>query len=208
MRAFIFTGGTVFPDKLTEHPKPDDLCIAADAGYKNALALGERVDLLIGDFDSLGQTPDGAGIEIVRLPAEKDLTDTQVSLEYAVGRGADEVIIIGGLDGRLDHSLSNVCILEDMWERHIYGYMTNGQNRVRYINGSSVLIARSPYTYLSLIAADPVVKGVTVEGCRYPLKNKTVSRRVQYAVSNEITGNVALISCKKGGLFVIESRDI
>ena len=208
MRAFIYTGGTVFPDNITEHPKPDDLCIAADAGYRNAKALGERVDILVGDFDSLGEPPSVPGMEIMRVPAEKDLTDTQICLEAAVGRGADEVIIVGGLSGRLDHTLSCLHILEDMYLRGIHGYAVDGQNRVHYIKASSALIARSPYKYLSLIAADEQVKRVTVEGCKYPLKNDLLKRNIQFAVSNEITGNVALISCRKGGLFIIESRDV
>ena len=53
MRAFIYTGGVIHPDNITEHPKAEDLCIAADSGYHNAKKLGERVDILIGDFDFL-----------------------------------------------------------------------------------------------------------------------------------------------------------
>lgn len=208
MRAFIYTGGTVHPDNITEHPHADDLCIAADAGYRNARLLGERVDVLVGDFDSLGEPPQVPGMEIFRVPVEKDLTDTQICLEVAVGRGADEIILVGGLSGRLDHTLSCLHILEDMRQRGLHGYFTDGQNRVHYVDSSSILIARSAYKYLSLIAADEKVKGVTVEGCKYPLKRATIKRNLQFAVSNEITGNVALISCRKGGLFIIESRDV
>ncbi len=208
MRAFIYTGGTVYPDNITEHPRADELRIAADAGYRNAQRLGERVDVLVGDFDSLGEPPRDDSLEIHQVPAEKDLTDTQIALEMAVGKGADEIIIVGGLGGRLDHTLSTLYILEDMRERGLHGYITDGQNRVHFIRSSSILIARSAYRYLSLVAADETVKGVCIEGCKYPLKHETIKRRVQFAVSNEITGNVALISCKKGGLFIIESRDI
>lgn len=208
MRAFIYTGGAICPENITEHPKADELRIAADSGYRNAKRLGERVDILVGDFDSLGEVPRDEGLEIHQVPAEKSLTDTQIALELAVERGADEVILVGGLSGRLDHTLSTLYILEDMKERGIHGYLTDGQSRVHYIRSSSILIARSAYKYLSVIAADEQVKGVSVEGGKYPLKNQTLRRRLQYAVSNEITGNVAMISCKKGGLFIIESRDV
>ena len=207
MRAFIYTGGTVFPDNITEHPKGDDLRIAADSGYNNAKLLGEKIDILIGDFDSIGQMPDDGGMEIQRVPAEKDLTDTQIALEVAVSKGADDIIIVGGLGGRLDHTLSTLAILEDMNERHIHGYITDGQSRAHFIRSTSTLIARSAYKYLSLIATEEKVKGVSIDGCKYPLKNATLGRRMQYAVSNEITCNVALISVKKGGLYIIESRD-
>ena len=41
-----------------------------------------------------------------------------------------------------------------------------------------------------------------------PLKNAVINRGLQYAVSNEIEGNCALISIKKGAALIIESRDI
>ncbi len=207
MRAFIYTGGKIHADHITERPKAEDIRIAADAGYHNAQALGERVDVLIGDFDSIGTVPRDEGMEIKQVPAEKDLTDTQIALEIALGKGAEQVIIIGGLGGRLDHTLSNLAILEDMQARHIYGYITDGQNRAHFIRSTSTLIARSGFKYLSLIAADEVAKGVTIKGCKYPLTKETLRRRVQFAVSNEITGNVAYIEVKKGGLYIIESRD-
>ena len=207
MRAFIYTGGTVRTEAITEHPKPDDLSIAADSGYHTAVAIGERVDLLLGDFDSIGDMPQDSGIEIQQVPAEKDYTDTQLAVEIAIDRGATDIIIIGGLSGRLDHTLSTLAILEELHARKIYGTVTDGQSRARYMKSSSTLIARSPYKYLSIIAADEVVKGVDIEGCKYPLKKATLRRCHQFAVSNEITGNVAFIAVKKGGVYVIESRD-
>ena len=52
-----------------------------------------------------------------------------------------------------------------------------------------------------------ILHGVSVEGCKYPLSHATLRRSLQFAVSNEITGNAALVSCKKGSLYVIESAD-
>ena len=207
MRAFIYTGGSVRTDSITEHPKADDLTIAADSGYHTARALGERIDLLLGDFDSIGDIPCGEGMEIQQVPAEKDFTDTQMAVEIALERGAEEIIIVGGLSGRLDHTLSTLSILEDLHGMGVYGTVTDGQSRARYLKSSSALIARSHYKYLSVIAADETVKGVDIEGCKYPLKKATLHRRNQFAVSNEITGNVAFISVKKGGVYIIESKD-
>ena len=215
MKAFIFTGGVIHPEYITEHPTGDDIVIAADSGYQNARATGTQVSILCGDFDSFtareGKPPEDtlpASVEIIRVPAEKDATDTQLAVSLALDKGADEIVIIGGLGGRLDHTLSNLGILEHLAEKNIYATILDGQSRARYVNATCYLIARSPYRYLSIIAADKVVKGVSVDGCKYPLKNARLCRGFQYAVSNEITGNCALISVKKGGIFLIESRDV
>ena len=203
MRALIYTGGAVCPDRITEHPKGDDLIIAADSGYENAQKLGATPQILLGDFDSLGEeklqkVPDG--IEIVRVPCEKDRTDTQLAVNVALSRGADDIIIIGGLGGRLDHTLSNLAVLEALYEKRIFAVI-----KARFIRDSGVLIGRSAFTYLSLLAADPVVKGVTVKGCKYPLEKARLTRDCQFAVSNEMTGNCALVEVRRGGLYIIES---
>ena len=208
MKAFIYTGGGIEPSRITEKPKAGDLIIAADSGYHNAQALGVQPTVLLGDMDSIGSReglPDT--VELLKVPAEKDFTDTQMAVDVAIERGAEEIIIIGGLDGRLDHALSNLSILEDLWHRHIHAHITDGRNRVRYIESTSTLVARSAYRYLSLRPVSEKVKGVSIEGCRYPLKNEHLTRAFAYAVSNEITGNCALISVKKGAMLIVESAD-
>ena len=207
MKAFIYTGGEIFPNNITEHPKADDLTIAADSGYSNAKTLGDLVQILVGDLDSLDRSKIEGRPELIEVPVEKDFTDTQLAVETALKRGADDIVIIGGLSGRLDHTLSNLAILKDLSDRGIYAVMADGRNRVRYIKSTSTLIARSGYTYLSLIADGEKVKGVSIEGCKYPLENAVLNDRYQYAVSNEIVGNCALISVKKGGLYIVESAD-
>lgn len=209
-KAFIYTGGTVFDEYVIEKPEKGDLVIAADAGYLTAQKMGITPDVLLGDFDTLGVENIPEGIECLRVPAEKDDTDTQLAVSTAIERGAKEITIIGGVSGRLDHTLSTLAILEDLWERkndRIYAILTDGKNRVRFLRNSGAILPRSQYRYFSLIAADELVKGVTLEGCKYPLKNGRISRRHQWAVSNEITGNCALVEISRGGVWVVESMD-
>ena len=154
MKAFIYTGGVVHTDRVTEHPRADDLRIAADSGYLTARALGDRVDIAVGDFDSMPADELPEGVEMIRVRAEKDDTDTQLAVEIAAERGADDIVIIGGMSGRLDHTLSSLYILEDLTLRGIYAVMTDGENRARFLRSGSALIGRSGYKYISLIAAD------------------------------------------------------
>ncbi len=206
-RALIYIGGAIEPSRITEQPKENDLVLAADAGLANAAALGVTPSAVLGDFDSLGSCEIPKGVEIHKVPAEKDFTDTQLAVDIAVKQGAQEILLIGGLSGRLDHTLSNLSILEDLCEKGIYATITDGNNRVRYLKSTSTLLPKSGFRYLSLLCLSPQAKGVSVEGCKYPLKNATLKRKFQYAVSNEITGNCALVSVRKGGLYLIESID-
>ncbi len=208
MRAFIYTGGKVWDELVSERPEEGDLILAADAGLLTARRFGVEPSIVLGDFDTLGDVPElPDGAELLQTPAEKDDTDTQLAVRVATLRGARQIVIVGGLDGRLDHTLSLLAILEDLDARFIPAHITSGKNRARFLRNNSLLLMRSHFRYFSILAADPIVKGVSVEGCKYPLKKAKLTRTRQFAVSNEIVGNCALIDIRRGGAWIIESTD-
>ena len=210
MHAFIITGGRIHPDNIPERPGKDDLAVAADSGLDNARTLGIPVAAVVGDYDSLGHAPDvDKDVEVVTVPTEKDVTDTQLAVEYALQKGATEITVVGGLGGRLDHTLANLSILEYLLGKRVRAVMLDGQSRVRLLHNDSTILPRSGYTYTSLLSLDPVCKGVEIEGVKYPLKNARLYRTLGgLGVSNEITGNCCFISVRRGTLLVVESQDV
>ena len=223
MTAYIFTGGKLAVgsmDGLGLHMSEADLIIAADSGYNNASRLGVRPGLLLGDLDSIDRkklVPDELEhIEKIIVPAIKDDTDTQLAVDTAISRGADEIHIIGGLGGRLDHTLSSVFLLEYIADRGAGAVMTDGQSRVRVMKtaGEPVTLmipktfdGENGFKYLSVVPLTDECEGVRISGVFYPLDGVTLERRYSYAVSNEITSDSAEITLEKGTMLVIESRD-
>lgn len=207
MNAWIFTGGTPELSLITERPAPNDLCIAADVGLTHARTLGVPVSLIVGDFDSLGHVPEVDGAEVITLPAEKDVTDTQCAISQALERGAESITLVGGLGGRLDHTLSNLALLEQLDEEGVRAVVLDGNHRVRLLHNDRLLLANSDqFHYLSLLCISDTARGVCIDGVKYPLKNATLERRHQFAISNEIVGRGCLISVRRGKLLVVESR--
>ena len=214
MTAYIFTGGQVFAESVAKLgiTIPDcSLVIAADSGYNNAKRLGVEPGLLLGDLDSIDRTGllphELDALEKIIVPAIKDDTDTQLAVDTALERGADEIIIIGGLGGRLDHTLSTVFLLEYIKDKGARGVITDGRNRVRIMESGEELTIKRGYKYLSLVGLSDICEGVSISGVFYPLKNAVLERKYAFAVSNEITADAAEISLSKGILLVIESRD-
>ena len=210
MKSYIFIGGEVDKSALESAISEDALVVAADSGYDNAKKLGfaERCDFIVGDFDSTKEKAFCSRAKIVRVPSEKDETDTQLAINTALENGADELYIIGGLSGRLDHTLSNLYLIEALANCGISACICDGHNRARFLKErSSLLIAKSDYKYFGLILADREAKGVSIDGAKYPLKNAKLTKNdPSFAISNEVTENFAMVSVKKGNLFVIESK--
>ena len=92
-----------------------DNIIAADAGYDNALECGFIPDIIIGDFDSTNSkntlSSNDLSSKVIVLPCEKDMTDAEAALDEAVNLGCDDILIIGGLNSRFDHTMGIICIL-------------------------------------------------------------------------------------------------
>lgn len=212
MKSYIFIGGEVDKSALSSSIPDDALVIAADSGYDNAKMLGyaERCDFIVGDFDSTKEKAFCSRAKIIRVPTEKDETDTQLAINIAIENGAEDMYIVGGLSGRLDHTLSNLYLLEALTKCGIIATICDGKNKVRYLKErSSLLVPKSEYKYFGLILTTEKAKGVTVDGAKYPLKNANLEKsNPSFAISNEVLENFAMVSIKKGGLFVIESKEL
>ncbi|MBE6707873.1 MAG: thiamine diphosphokinase [Ruminococcaceae bacterium] len=212
MRAVIFTGGECATGVRIPH---HELCVAADSGFIMAKKLGVFPDLIVGDFDSIGDSmpveyidaATGRMSEIIRHPAQKNETDTMLAAYIAIERGAAELYIIGGLSGRADHTLSNVFLLEALSDRGISVIYTDGANELRVIrDGEAVHIPHGEYRYFSTLALDECV--ISAEGCAYPLDRSTLTRADAYAVSNETLACGATVTCHEGKLLLIRSEKL
>lgn len=203
LRAVIFTGGFCNTSLLTAEELTADLYIAADAGWHTAETLGIMPHVTAGDFDSSDMPPESFAGEIIRVPAEKDDTDTMLACELAIERGARELLILGGTGGRLDHTLSNVFLLENHLARGVRTCLTDGENRIHVLHEETLTLPCVRFRYFSLLALTDAA--VTIRGCKYPLTDAPLSRANPYAVSNEITGDAAEITVRGGPVLLIES---
>ena len=201
--ALIFTGGychiEAVRDRLPTHP---GIVIAADSGLKTAEALGIRPDIVMGDFDSYTD-PLPEKIEVIRVPAEKDVTDTVLAADYAEAHGFRDLLIVGGTGGRLDHELSNLFLLAALRDRGLCAALTDGDNMVRVLRDEGAAIPDEG-GYFSLITAGTCF--VTIRGAKYPLERVRLDRaHPSFGVSNEVADGEAEVFVE-GEAFLITSR--
>lgn len=177
--------------------------IAADAGLKNLNDAGILPDLIVGDFDSLGEIPQGDNI-IAREP-EKDDTDMMLAVKEALARGAEKIIIYGGMGGRLDHEYANIQTLAYIAKSGARGYLVGCGNICTVIRNGGLSFSGDMKGIISVFCHGSEAIGVDLIGLKYPLGNHTLTCDFPLGVSNEFTGVPSVVSVREGMLTVIWS---
>lgn len=183
--------------------------IAVDSGISTAFFLDVTPDILVGDLDSADKAMiDPMQIEVLQYPSEKDDTDLMIAIKYAVERGADNVQIIGGMYGRIDHTLANLMALYYMRDHNCEANITDGYNRVRIIKDERIVVKKL-YKYISLIPIEGDLTSVYIKGLKYELTNANISLKMPITISNEFkedtgSGEIAV----KGTALLCECDDI
>lgn len=206
MRKCLIAGGGRI-DNLSWLKKTAEECdyiIAADKGYKTLKKADVEIDIAIGDFDSLGYVPED--VIVKKLKAEKDDTDTMTAVRYALDKGAEEILILGGTGGRLDHTVANLQTLSFIAYHSALGKLIDETNEIMgLIPGEYKFQNRAGHS-LSTFSMTDEVSGLCESGVKYPLDNAVLTNKFPLGVSNEIVEDFAVISFKSGILFVCLSK--
>ena len=185
-------------------PNPGDLVIAADAGYRQL--GGIKPDYVVGDFDSLGYEPEGE--RILRHPAEKDDTDTLLAVKLGLSLGYRAFILLGGVGGRLDHTLANIQTLAYLHACGAKACLIGDAETIAIIERRTLRFRAGLSGVVSVFAYGESAGGVSERGLCYPLNDETLTDDFPLGVSNAFTGACAEISVERGRLLVLWSAGV
>lgn len=170
------------------------LVVAVDGGLPRLLAQGISPDIVLGDFDSLDRKfqplleefasahPDS----LMRLPCEKDDTDTVYACRVCLERGCSELLFYGALGGRLDHTVANIQTLTWLKKQGADGYLIGKTTLACVLSGETICLPGDFEGTFSLFALDEEVTGVTLRGMKYPLTEADLTNAFPIGVSNEV----------------------
>ena len=207
--------------------------IAADRGLEFFLDYLILPDVVIGDFDSLSedgknflemqsedipyggmlewklQKGEGKVVEVVRLRPEKDDSDTQSAMNYAIQNGAKEIVILGVTGNRVDHLMANFGLLILAQKQGAEVALADRYNYMKLISSGTILKKAEQFgKYVSFFPLGGDVTGLTLEGFKYPLdKYHLTTADSGLTVSNEISEEYAKVTYESGTLLMIMSRD-
>lgn len=212
-------------------PGPGDLVVAADGGYRALYSLGYTPDLLLGDFDSLGDVPLPADLPVLRFPVRKDDTDAGLALRHGLDLGFRDFALYGCAGGRVDHLLANFQSMArvsrlgatvrlaapdyDAWS--LTGLAPDAPapapggpapDAPDALAPAAVLALppRPGGTLVSVFCQGDRAEGVTLAGLAYPLSDAALTGDFPLGVSNRrLDGQRATVAVRRGTLLILQS---
>ena len=186
--------------------------VSVDGGLPRLLDADIVPDLVLGDFDSLDKKyhpyleefgsrhPD----RLLRLPCEKDDTDTVYAARVCLERGCRELLFYGALGGRLDHTMANVQTL--LWiKRHGgHAWLAADGNRATVIEAEELEIPAGFEGTVSVFALDRTLRGVGISGLLYSVQDAEITNGYPIGCSNEkLAGAPGRIRIAEGAALVV-----
>ena len=179
----------------------EDTVIFVDAGFKFKDQLKDKKVLaVVGDFDSLGSAPNGENI--VTLNAEKNFTDGEYAIRYAVENGATEVVIYGAFGGKIEHILGNIALLKIAKDLSIEAHVKSGDRLMKLLDKSATLTAKKG-SNLSLIPYGGNCSFNKSFGLYYPLDGLTLTPSDTRGISNVVVDQTVKIDILSGLVLAI-----
>lgn len=215
MKVLIIAGGKLsdrFLKEMYEYYKADHVIVA-----DGALAAMDRMQLpfhsLVGDFDTIApeilkKYENQWNLYVERHVPEKNETDSELAIRIAVEKHPTDIMILGAMGGRMDHTLGNIHLMRQCLEREIPCAIYDEWNRITLVKKEAVLKKNETYgKYVSFLPLFEYAENVTLKGFRYPLVNALLQKGTTLAISNEVAEETASVSVENGILICIESKD-
>jgi thiamine pyrophosphokinase len=211
VKALVLAGGNLHvSQRVLERLEGADLVVAADGGARHANALGVKIDLWVGDFDS-SQGLEETFIDVPRQPhpTEKNQVDTELALEAARFKGATEALVIGAFGGRFDHALTIATLaLRNTLAGFPVDLESGSEAGWSLVPGRDLTLNLESGTTFSVIALGSVASGLSVTGAKWPLERADLPFGLGWGVSNIALGPIRL-SLEAGlALIVVQFRPV
>ena len=207
--AVIVIGGDLPDPRALDHLDPHHVVICADSGLDHALTLGLDPHVLLGDMDSISaanlERSTSAEWIVIPFDRDKDQTDTELALQYAVDHQFAAITILWGSGDRIDHVLGVLAALAHSSLQTVGRLVAwIGSDRVEVLHGPKVWRDEVPLgSTISLMPLGHLVDDVTTNGLKWNLEGAELSPTTSRGVSNLSNEPTISISIGNGVLAVV-----
>lgn len=198
-------GGHINEKRLKGAIKKAQYIIAVDGGANYLYGHKIIPDVLIGDMDSIHQNTSRElarkSTIIIRHPKEKDQTDSELAISYAMEQGCKEIVITGFVGDRFDHMIATIHFLSKVIKKIKVKILQNNEDI--YFVMKSLQFQGKKDDEVSIIPLLTDAKGVTTKGLQYRLNDELLNVSSTRGVSNVMSNSTASISLKEGTLMIV-----
>lgn len=193
----------------TYHFNDKFLIVSADGALKNCLNLKLTADMVIGDMDSISEKDKkilktrNSKVLFIKSSCEKDESDTQLALEYLVKNNIKNIILIGALGKRMDHSLANLLNISSQKfenaqikiidENYEFSVLRQSAQINGIIGNTLSIFSLTPYTYF-----------INTEGLKYNLCEEKLMFCPIRGLSNTFEKETVRLDFKDGVLLLMK----
>jgi thiamine pyrophosphokinase len=207
-RFTILLGGDLIVTPRLKRQIVGTRIIAADSGLIHAPALDVVPELWVGDFDSTEPEWLEAYNHVERklFAPDKDRTDGELAVEEALSRGATSLLLAGAFGGpRPDHAFLHLSMALALMERGTETFLTSGGQEGVPLPHETSSFDYPAGTMFSILAFSEL-RGLTVEGAKWPLDRVVVPFGSSLTLSNVVTGNLS-VSLGEGRALLLAHLD-
>ena len=201
-------GGDEDLKRLCELVQNADHIVATDGALDRAIERAIEVNTLIGDLDSLVDSTRledrFPGMEILRYPAEKDWTDLELAVDWALEQSPVSIVVFGAAGGRIDHTMANLALLEKGLHSGIPIELISGNESVRLIQGNLAIDNAEIGDRVSLLPISLFVT-VSTQGLKYSLSSAKLFRGKGRGISNVVESTPVSVNVETGVLAVVHA---
>jgi thiamine pyrophosphokinase len=204
-RALIIANGEM-PDAelLRSQLEEELLVVCADGGANTALELGIRPDAIVGDLDSVSPETLAYFHDVpVHEDRNQDSTDLEKAVVWSIAQDRDEIVIVGALGQRLDHTVGNLGVLPK-FHRQATIRVIDALGTLTYV-GREVHFEARPGDVISLVPLNRC-EGITTTGLRYALDGEALELGTREGTSNVVTSTSVSIRVERGHLLLYRLR--
>jgi len=210
MKALILVNGELHnPDVLRRRIQAAsfDLVLGTDGGARYAAALNVTLDAVVGDMDSISDIEQqGMGeVRFISYPGEKDETDLELALLYVEEQGADYMVMVGVMGGRMDMTIANILLIAHASLRSSRIEVWHGEQTGWIIKPPGDDISGHPGDTISLIPLGERASGITTRGLKYRLENEELTFTLARGISNLMEKPSAHIKLSEGLLLAVHT---
>jgi thiamine pyrophosphokinase len=192
--------------------------VALDGAVNSMRAHGIYPQVILGDFDNIHDPhfwgiketfqqitnfsePYQGNFDIWIVPAkDQDYTDLEKGILFCDLNGAESILILNAVGGRMDHTLGNIGLLKKHHKQGRPLYIETDSQRIEFIRDGVTEIRGEIGNYCAVMGypeASMTTTGLSYNGQDYPLK-----LAMQESVCNSLAETVATVEIKGEALVI------